>query len=127
MKHYLVTEYQNCYVEYLVRANSVGDAKAKAREGHDDAIETVNSPVYIDSKKYTANVLDKKNEEDPVVADAIKLIDKNYEPEEIERKKKLRRTPIKKKKKAAVKATTKRKSRKQEELDEVVDYINGCK
>jgi len=88
MKHYLVTEYQNCYVEYLVRANSVGDAKAKAREGHDDAIETVNSPVYIDSKKYTANVLDKKNEEDPVVADAIKLIDKNYEPEEIERKEK---------------------------------------
>jgi len=126
MKHYLVREYQNCYVEYLVGADSVGDARAKAKEVHDDAIEIVNSPIYIDSTKYTVKGLDKKDEDDPVVAEAIKRIDKNYEPEEIERKKKLRRTP-RKKKKSTVKATTKRKSRKQAELDEAVDYINGCK
>ena len=90
MKHYIVTEYQNCYVEYLVRADSVAEAKAKAQEVHEDAIEIVNSPVYIDSKKYVARRLYDKDEKDPVVTEAIRAIEKNYEPEEIERKKKLR-------------------------------------
>ncbi len=100
MKHYIVTEYQNCYVEYLVRADSVAEAKTKAQEVHDDAIEIVNSPVYIDSKKYIARRLYDKDEKDPVVTEAIKIVDKNYEPEEIERKKKLRskRSPKKSRK-----------------------------
>ena len=97
MKHYLVTEHQKCYVEYLVGANSVAEARAKAKEVHDDAIELMSHPVYIESNKYLVKGIKASKElEDPVIIEAIKQIEKNYEPEEIERKKKLRRPRRKK-------------------------------
>lgn len=79
MSHYLIKETQLVSVEYLVRADSLVEAKAKAKTIDTDVVELVSHPTFIETVKYTGNLV-KKDEEDPVVVSAIKKVEANYAP-----------------------------------------------
>ena len=73
MKHYLVKEIQTCYVEYVVRADSVPEARSKAKVIDQDVVELLNCPNYIKTNSYEVSRI--KNSTDPVIEGAIKQIE----------------------------------------------------
>ena len=74
MKHYLVKEMQTCYVEYVVRADSVPEARSKAKVIDQDVVELLNCPNYIKTNSYEVSRI--KDLTDPVIEGAIKKIEK---------------------------------------------------
>jgi hypothetical protein len=107
VKYYLVKEIQTCYVEYVVRAETVTKAKAKAKVIDQDVVELLNCPTFIKTNSYEAEEIKGKEAGDPVVVRAIKDIELNYAPDEPEPPKK------------------KRKRRNKNDIDELVEMING--
>ena len=82
MKHYLVKEMQTCYVEYVVRADSVPEARSKAKVIDQDVVELLNCPNYIKTNSYEVSRI--KDLTDPVIEGAIKKIETYYKPDEPE-------------------------------------------
>ena len=72
MKHYLVKEIQTCYVEYVVRADSVPEARSKAKVIDQDVVELLNCPNYIKTNSYEVSRI--KNSTDPVIEGAIQKL-----------------------------------------------------
>ena len=107
MKYYLVKEIQTCYVEYVVRAETIAKAKAKAKVIDQDVVELLNCPTFIKTNSYEAEMIKDTETGDPVVVRAIKDIELNYAPDEPEAPKK------------------KRKRRNKNDIDELVEMING--
>lgn len=108
MKYYLVTEFKNCYVEYVVGADSVTQARAKAKVIDQDTVELPGGPTHIKTTSYEVSQI--KETTDPVIEKAMKTIQSNYVTEE---------EPPKKKRK--------RRRNFEKELDEVEAMINGRK
>ena len=106
MKYYLVKEIQTCYVEYVVRAETVAKAKSKAKVIDEDVVELLNCPTFIKTNSYEAEMI-KEGAGDPVIVQAIKDIELNYVPDEPEPPKK------------------KRKRKNKNDIDELVEMING--
>ena len=109
MKYYLVKEIQTCYTEYVVRAETIAKAKAKAKVIDQDVAVLLNCPTFIKTNSYEAEMIKDTETGDPVVVRAIKDIELNYAPDEPE--------PPKKKRK--------RKSKNDNDIDELVEMING--
>ena len=107
MKYYLVKEIQTCYTEYVVRAETIAKAKAKAKIIDQDVVELLNCPTFIKTDSYEAEAIKDTETGDPVIVRAIKDIELNYAPDE---------PAIPKKK---------RKRRNKNEIDELVEMING--
>lgn len=105
MKYYLVTEFQTCYVEYLVGADSVPQARSKAKVIDQDVVELPGCPTYIKTTSYEVSQI--KDTTDPVIEKAVKTIESNYVTEEPPKKKKRKRRNFEK------------------ELDEVEAMIDG--
>ena len=59
MKYYLVTEFKNCYVEYVVGADSVTQARAKAKVIDQDTVELPGGPTHIKTTKENGSYVDK--------------------------------------------------------------------
>ena len=78
MSHYLITETQVVSVEYLVRADSLVQAKAKAKVIDQDVVELTSHPDFIKTVSYDGKKVD-KDENDPVIVAAIKTVEANYE------------------------------------------------
>lgn len=78
MKYYIVKETQSVYVEYLVRADSLVEAKAKAKVIDQDVAELTSHPVFVKTVSYDGTRVD-KDESDPIVISAIKRVEANYE------------------------------------------------
>jgi hypothetical protein len=114
MKHYLVKEIQTCYVEYVVRADSVPEATSKSKEIDQDTQQLLNCPIYIKTNSYEVSRL-KDDESDPVIVSAIKRIALNYVDDTPDPPKKRRPRG-----KAKVKARDK-------ELDEVLTFVQKSK
>tara|TARA_R110000824_G_scaffold103417_4_gene245696 strand:- start:6559 stop:6906 length:348 start_codon:yes stop_codon:yes gene_type:complete len=91
MKYYIVKEIQSVSVEYLVRADSLVEAKAKAKVIDQDVAELTSHPVFVETISYTGEKVD-KDEDDIMVVAAMKRIELNYEVLEPEKPKK----PVKK-------------------------------
>ena len=47
MKYYLVKEIQTCYTEYVVRAETIAKARAKAKVIDQDVAVLLNCPIFI--------------------------------------------------------------------------------
>lgn len=92
MTHYLITETQLVSVDYLVRADSLVEAKAKAKIVDKDVVELTSHPDFIETVKYTGCLV-KKDVTDPVLIRAIKKVEEDYLPVEPEPVKK----PVKRK------------------------------
>ena len=107
MKYYLVKEIQTCYTEYVVRAETIAKARRKAKIIDDDVVELLNCPTFIKTDSYEAEVIKDTETGDPVIVRAIKNIELNYVPDEP--------APPKKK----------RKRRNKNDIDELVEMING--
>ena len=107
MKYYLVKEIQTCYTEYVVRAETIAKAKAKAKIIDQDVVELLNCPTFIKTDSYEAEAIKDTETGDPVIVRAIKDIELNYAPDEPALPKK------------------KRKRRNKNEIDELVEMING--
>ena len=92
-KYYLVKEIQTCYVEYVVRADSVKETREKVKILDQDSQQLLNFPTYINTNRYEVSQLD-SDQDDPIIVQAIKLIELNYveiEPEEEKPKRKRRK------------------------------------
>ena len=107
MKYYLVKEIQTCYTEYVVRAETIAKAKAKAKIIDQDVVELLNCPTFIKTDSYEAEAIKDTETGDSVIVRAIKDIELNYAPDEPALPKK------------------KRKRRNKNEIDELVEMING--
>jgi|GEM_PF-3251134 len=78
MSYYLIEETQVVSVEYLVRADSLVEAKAKAKVIDQDVVELTSHPAFIKTSGYTGKLVH-EDEEDPIVVSAIKVVEANYE------------------------------------------------